>query len=207
MIQLGKYRHYSGKEYEVLGTAKHSETLEELVVYKALYDKGALWVRPLQMFEENVEMDGKIVPRFTQISNLDKRIKVGVGLLVFKDGKVLFGKRKGDHIAGVYGTVGGHLEYGESFQDCARREVREEAGIEIDNIRFLCVNNFKDYAPPHYVDIGVVADWKSGEPQLLEPHKCEGWSWHDLDNLPTPMMSVLNNYFEAYKTGKKFFDK
>lgn len=63
----GKYRHYSGKEYEVIGVARHSETLEELVIYKPLYIDDGLWVRPLKMFEENVEIDGKMVPRFTKI--------------------------------------------------------------------------------------------------------------------------------------------
>lgn len=63
-IQLGRYRHYKGNEYEVLGVAHHSETMEELVVYRALYGEGALWVRPLEMFMEEVEIDGRKVPRF-----------------------------------------------------------------------------------------------------------------------------------------------
>lgn len=67
MLKLGKYRHYKGKEYEVLGAAKHSETLEELVVYKALYGKGQVWVRPAKMFLEEVEVDGKKIPRFIPV--------------------------------------------------------------------------------------------------------------------------------------------
>ncbi len=63
-ITLGKYQHYKGKYYQVLGVAKHSENLEELVVYQALYDEKALWVRPLKMFLQNVELEGKIIPRF-----------------------------------------------------------------------------------------------------------------------------------------------
>lgn len=71
-MQLGKYRHYKGKEYEVIWMAKHSETLEELVVYRALYHSNefgdnALRVRPLKIFEENVVVDGKEVKRFTKI--------------------------------------------------------------------------------------------------------------------------------------------
>ena len=64
MLRLGKYRHYKGKEYEVIGVAKHSETLEDLVVYRHLYGEGELWVRPLAMFIEDVEIDGKKIPRF-----------------------------------------------------------------------------------------------------------------------------------------------
>lgn len=67
MLKLGKYRHYKGKEYEVIGTAKHSETLEELVVYRALYNDGQIWVRPLKMFLEEVKVDGKKIPRFKYI--------------------------------------------------------------------------------------------------------------------------------------------
>jgi hypothetical protein len=64
MITPGKYRHYKGKEYQVIGIAKHSETLEDLVLYKVLYGEGQMWVRPLKMFEEKVVVDGKKVPRF-----------------------------------------------------------------------------------------------------------------------------------------------
>ena len=66
MIQVGKYKHYKGKEYEVIGVAKHSETLEEMVVYKALYQTEGenLWVRPLQLFLEDVVVDGGKMPRF-----------------------------------------------------------------------------------------------------------------------------------------------
>lgn len=66
MVRVGKYKHYKGKLYEVIGTARHSETLEELVVYKALYQEEGknLWVRPVAMFLEEVEIDGKKAPRF-----------------------------------------------------------------------------------------------------------------------------------------------
>lgn len=64
IIKLGKYRHYKGKEYEVIGTAKHSETLEELVVYRALYGEHGLWARPIAMFLERVEVNGEKMPRF-----------------------------------------------------------------------------------------------------------------------------------------------
>lgn len=66
-IQPGRYRHFKGKEYEVLGTAKHSETEEELVVYRALYGDGGLWARPLSMWEETVEREGETFRRFTRV--------------------------------------------------------------------------------------------------------------------------------------------
>ena len=63
-IKKGRYRHFKGNEYEVIGTAKHSETLEEYVVYKALYGEGGLWIRPKEMWNETVERDGKTYKRF-----------------------------------------------------------------------------------------------------------------------------------------------
>ncbi len=63
-LKLGKYEHYKGKRYEVIGVAKHSETLEELAVYRALYGNNELWVRPKNIFLERVEIDGIWVPRF-----------------------------------------------------------------------------------------------------------------------------------------------
>ena len=66
---IGKYRHFKGGEYEVLFVAKHSETGEEMVVYRALYEDGGIWVRPRSMFEETVERDGKTFPRFTKIED------------------------------------------------------------------------------------------------------------------------------------------
>jgi len=73
-LKLGKYQHYKGKFYEVIGVARHSETLEELVVYRALYDskkfgKDSLWVRPKSMFLERVVVDGKEVPRFKYVGD------------------------------------------------------------------------------------------------------------------------------------------
>lgn len=67
MIKIGKYRHHKGNEYEVITFATHTETLEELVIYKALYGDGKIWARPVTMWEETVTKDGKEVPRFEYI--------------------------------------------------------------------------------------------------------------------------------------------
>lgn len=64
-LPLGKYRHYKGGEYEVIAVARHSETLEALVVYRPLYNDTGYWVRPLAMFTEKVEIDGQLKPRFS----------------------------------------------------------------------------------------------------------------------------------------------
>ena len=68
-IRPGRYRHFKGGEYEVIGVARHSETLEELVVYRALYGERGLWVRPVAMWLETVEWEGKSVRRFTYLGD------------------------------------------------------------------------------------------------------------------------------------------
>ena len=133
--------------------------------------------------------------------------RVGVGVMVIQGGKVLLGKRKGSHGESQYAWPGGHMEYMESFENVAKREVKEETGMEIDNVRFLRLYNLKEYAPKHYVDVGLLADWKSGEPKVMELNRCEGWDWYDLDNLPSPLFATIPSYIEAYKTGRNFWDQ
>ncbi len=133
------------------------------------------------------------------------RPKVGVGVMVMKDGKCLMHKRNDAHGAGEYASPGGHLEHLESFEDCARREVAEECGIEIKNIRFLYVTNVTEYAPKHYVHIGLIADWAKGEPKNMEPDKGSDWGWYSLDNLPQPQFKTITKTLEAMKTGRHYF--
>ena len=68
-IRPGRWRHFKGMEYQVMGVAKHSETLEEMVVYRALYGEGGIWVRPANMWDETVEREGKSFKRFTYIGD------------------------------------------------------------------------------------------------------------------------------------------
>lgn len=133
------------------------------------------------------------------------RPKVGIGVLVFKNGQVLLTKRKGVFGSGEWTCPGGHLELNESIIDCARRECREEAGIEIKNIKFIRLSNMKKYGR-HYVDIGLTADWTSEEPRQLEPDKTENWGWYDINTLPKPLFGAIEQTLEALKTGKNFFD-
>jgi 8-oxo-dGTP diphosphatase len=136
----------------------------------------------------------------------DQQIRVGIGVMIWKDGKVLMGKRKGSHGAGEWAWPGGHLEYMESFEDCAKRETMEEAGIRIKNVRFHRLLNLQSYAPKHYVDIGIIADWESGEPEIREPDKMEQWTWVDPANLPEGQFGPIPTYFETLKTGKICYD-
>ena len=134
------------------------------------------------------------------------RPRVGVGVMVLKDGHLLLGRRKGSHGAGEYAYPGGHLEHLESFEQCAKREVREETGLEIGPLRFLRVLNTRAYAPKHYVDMAFAADWVSGEPQVLEPEKIDGWAWYPLDALPSPLFGTIPTALEALNSRRTFWD-
>ena len=123
---------------------------------------------------------------------------VGTAVLVFRDGKFLFQQRKGSHGEGTWSTPGGYLEYGESFEQCAAREVMEESGMEISNIRIAGVTNdmFATHNK-HFVTIWLMADWKSGEPYITEPDKCIAQQWVDFDTLPEPLFQPYHQMFES----------
>ncbi len=137
---------------------------------------------------------------------MTEQTKVGIGVMILKDGKVLLGKRKGSHGAGEFSFPGGKLDYMESFEGCARRETQEETGMEIGNLRFVRLVNLKAYAPKHFVHIDLVADWVSGEPRVLEPDKVESWNWYSLDQLPEPTFATTKGCIEAYQNGNNYLD-
>lgn len=134
------------------------------------------------------------------------QVKVGMGAIIMKDGKTLLGKRKGSHGDGEYCSPGGHLDYMESFEDCIRREIREECGIEVKNIQFLYVANVTTYAPKHYINVEISAEWASGEPQTFPNEKIGDWQWYDLNNLPSPMFPFTKQGIDSYQSGKNYYD-
>ena len=125
---------------------------------------------------------------------ISNRPKVGVGVIIIKDNKVLLGKRKGSHGAGSWSFPGGHLEFNEEIEECAVREVREETGIEIKNIRRLTfTNDIFEKEKKHYVTLFVISDYASGKVKVMEPEKCEKWEWFEWDKLPKPLFIPIQN--------------
>ncbi len=125
---------------------------------------------------------------------MENRPKVGVGVVVMKDGKVLLGKRKNAHGEGSWCFPGGHLEFGESWEQCARREVLEETSLTIKNIRFGTVtNDIFEKEEKHYITLFMLSEPEAGEVQLMEPEKCERWEWFEWDNLPRPLFVPIEN--------------
>ena len=122
-----------------------------------------------------------------------ERPKVGVGVAVCQNGRVLFGKRLNAHGEGTWSFPGGHLEYGESFKDTAKREVFEETGLEIRDVRLLHVTNdcfFQEQK--HYITVFMQAQ-TSGRPEIKEPDKMIEWAWFRWENLPEPLFLPMQN--------------
>jgi len=125
-----------------------------------------------------------------------ERPKVGVGVIVRKDGKVLLQRRTGSHGAGMWSLPGGHLEFGEQIEDCAARETLEEAGIAIKDIKVVGFTN--DIMPDgkHYITIFVESTHVGGEARINEPSKCTGIGWFSWDSLPQPLFWPLKSFVE-----------
>jgi 8-oxo-dGTP diphosphatase len=123
--------------------------------------------------------------------------RIGVGVLVVRNEQFLLGKRIGEHMPGYYAAPGGHLEHGETFSQCATREIFEETGLNVTATRLLTLGNYM-FENKHYVDIDMVVEVSSGEAQNREPLKCAGWQWYSADNLPSPLFIVTKRMITAY---------
>lgn len=132
------------------------------------------------------------------------RPAVGIGVFVWKDGKFLMGQRDGSHGAGTWTIPGGWLEFGESFEACARREVMEETGMKIKNIRSVAItNNVFKQEGVHSITVWLESDWASGSPKILEPHKFFDQKWFDFKSLPRPLFAPWK---ELRKTRPDLFE-
>jgi 8-oxo-dGTP diphosphatase len=124
--------------------------------------------------------------------------RVGVGVIVLRAGLVLLGRRIGSHGAGTWALPGGHLEFGESVEQCARREVREETGLELERLSpGPYTNDLFASEGKHYVTLFVVSHSLAGEPEVREPAKCARWQWFAWSSLPEPLFQPLSTLRRA----------
>ena len=141
----------------------------------------------------------------------NKRVGVGFGVMMMRNGKILLGKRHDDpekasselNGAGTWTMPGGKMDFGETFEEGAKREVLEETGIAINTLQVICINQDM-VKTAHFVTIGLFSDDFSGEPQVMEPDEITEWRWFSIDNLPTPMYFPSAKLLENYKQ-KKFY--
>lgn len=132
--------------------------------------------------------------------------RVGIGVMIQNEKEeVLLGLRKGSHGEGEWAFPGGHLEMGEKIFETAKREVKEETGLDVDEFKIISVADEMRYLETdgkHYVNIGVLGRYKGGEPKVVETEKCEEWRWFSLDNLPDKMLEGTELTIMNYKKGK-----
>ena len=129
---------------------------------------------------------------------MELRPRVGVGVVIRHQGKVLLGKRRGSHGEGTWALPGGHLEFGEELEACVRREIREETNLEVEIIHFGTItNDIFEHEDRHYVTIFMVCDYAGGELKIMEPEKCEAWEWFRWDDLPRPLFMACENVLKT----------
>lgn len=127
-----------------------------------------------------------------------KRPKVGVGVLIEKGGKILMGKRVGSLGEDTWCLPGGHVEFGERLVDAAKREAKEETGLDVSRMELISISDDIMY-DKHYVTVVFKAFSVSEGPIIMEKEKFEDMRWFDINNLPKPMFvateNALKNYF------------
>jgi 8-oxo-dGTP diphosphatase len=126
---------------------------------------------------------------------MNQEPKVGTATIITRDDKVLLMKRRGPHGTGTWSTPGGHLDFGESPEQCAAREAREEVGLEVGDLRFRAVTNdlFED-SGRHYITIWLEAGSFSEEPRIISEREVEEIGWFAWDDLPQPLFLPLENF-------------
>ncbi len=135
-----------------------------------------------------------------------ERPKVGIGVIVFRNGKILIGERTGNHGSGTFMIPGGHLEFGETFEETAKREVEEETGLKNITIKaVVSIGNDIAY-DKHYVSIGILAESLEGEPYNAEPLKSQNWQWYDPQNIPDNIFLPSKKAIENWLRGEIYTD-
>ena len=135
---------------------------------------------------------------------MEERPQIGVTTIIRRDGKILLAKRKSKHGKATWGFPGGKLEFNETLEECARRELLEESGLAAEKLFLAAVTNdiFAETGK-HYVTIFFVADIISGEAIIKEPDKFERWEWFSWDKLPEPLflpiINLLKQNFDPFK--------
>ena len=136
---------------------------------------------------------------------MENYIRVGIGVMILNENKILLGHRAknkkdtgGIHEVDCWTLPGGKQEYNETFLDGAKREVKEETNLDIEDLELFGAAD--DIQPDrHYITMHVIAKKYNGEPKVMEPTKEDEWKWFDLDNLPENLYSPSKKFIESYK--------
>jgi 8-oxo-dGTP diphosphatase len=134
---------------------------------------------------------------------MERYIGVGVAIIVTRGNQVLLLKRLNVHGAGSWSTPGGHLDFGETPEECAIREAREETGLDIVNIAFKAItNDIFETENKHYISIWMEGEYQSGEAVLAAPYESSEIGWFDWDKLPQPLFLPFQNLLNGNRYPK-----
>ncbi len=130
-------------------------------------------------------------------------VKVGVGVIVLKDKKILLGKRNEENAlgGGSWTCPGGKIEFGETIINAIKRETEEETGIKLNEINLASVSGNTAYGN-HYVTLGFVCNNFDGQPKIMEPNKITEWKWFSINELPKPLFIPTEKLINNFKEGK-----
>lgn len=124
--------------------------------------------------------------------------KVGVGIIITRGDEVLLLRREGAHGSGTWSTPGGHLDHGETPEQCAVREAREETGVEVGAVKFRAItNDLFEAEGRHYVTIWMEAEYRSGEAAVRATRETSSVGWFHWDRLPTPLFAAFSNFLSG----------
>lgn len=133
-------------------------------------------------------------------------IKIGCEVFLIKNNTVLLGKRKNCYGEGTWALPGGHLEFGESIIECAKRETKEELGVEVLELKLISIIDNIDERG-HYVHISFLLERFLGEIQCMEPDLCYEWKFFDISNLPQDIFKPHQKIFKNYFRNTIYLDK
>lgn len=143
-----------------------------------------------------------------------KKIGVGLGVMMVKNGQILLGRRHDDSAkaqsalkgVGTWTMPGGKLDFGETFEVGAKREVFEETGIELNKVGVMCINQ-DIIETAHFVTVGMISEDFSGETRVMEPDEITEWRWFDLNDLPSPLYFPSAKILENYRRGVFYLEE
>ena len=138
------------------------------------------------------------------MSSKESRPLVGVGVIIIRDGKILLAERKGSHGENTWASAGGHLEFGETLEECAKREAFEEFGIHVQRMTFLCVSNIVAY-DRHYIDVEFLGDLGIQIPKIQEQDSFANLQWVSLSELPSPLFEPVRIAIDSLLTGQSYY--
>lgn len=131
--------------------------------------------------------------------------RVGIAVMIQNENEeVLLGLRIGSHGDGEWGFPGGHLDFGETIFETAKRETKEEVNLDVDEFELISITDEMRYIKEgkHYIGLGVKAVYRGGVPELLEPEKCKEWKWFSLGDLPDNLFENTQATIKNYQANK-----